>query len=731
MDFLTPDYLDDPSEVLVSFPDIKVKTTETLYQGGSIDKSPKGSVDEPIRPLVDLINQHPSFSTLSSCSGRISLFQPWKSTNEEEEGLEEDNNHEPIATSDDPEVSHRETGTPFSGKGRGGWLLVSHEVIDPSQLLAIFQNNQDIEEKVAEENNADRVLMFKVEPMLLHIAAATHERGRQLLALALELGYRESGLVIPSKRNNNRVTVAIRGMGLALAVPLAFQGPLKPSPEYLRALVEQSNQRLERNQTKLQRLFQRVQQTLFRPRVMASLDAESHWRCSPLPDLNLWGHGAVVLPAAGLNNSSSDLDVLVFGGYGHGPKSADETGKGKVHCKRLADICYLQRRGGQWDTEWTRIQPAAPTSFESFRLDSLRIDVKPFEYTPREGSAVMWLETVRGQSTNKLVFIWGGRKSPQFALNDFILYNHGDRDHPFVTPTDVRGELPEARWGHTLTRWSLDHGDSSAQRIALLVGGRNTRAAINTAHILSLIKDDTNNGMAHFLWNTVVFPTDSPQPPLPCHHAAALIPDADSISVFIYGGQLDPCNLLEAFSSDDMAGNLECGDRNHLGRNRHIVSAFTLPVHFLDGCLAERCELSLSPSLNECLGVGSAVTMLDGWTNVMESGVARHRSTTLLLTGGVVPESGNLQDAADHISTVLRFLKLTRMCLKGQLGNEWTVKPSSIHIPFESDEFKCLNESTMVHHRALAVPSVHQNGAEVLMLGGGVMGFAFGPCFSG
>ena len=63
--------------VLPSFPSIKQKTNETIYgasvppslydrdtnnsqqpiRPGSIDKSPKGSVDERIRPLVDLINQ--------------------------------------------------------------------------------------------------------------------------------------------------------------------------------------------------------------------------------------------------------------------------------------------------------------------------------------------------------------------------------------------------------------------------------------------------------------------------------------------------------------------------------------------------------------------------------------------------------------------------------------------------------------------------------------------------
>lgn len=38
------------------------------------DLSRKGSVDEPIRELVEYINAHDSFYTTSSCSGRVTVF---------------------------------------------------------------------------------------------------------------------------------------------------------------------------------------------------------------------------------------------------------------------------------------------------------------------------------------------------------------------------------------------------------------------------------------------------------------------------------------------------------------------------------------------------------------------------------------------------------------------------------------------------------------------------------
>ena len=67
---------------LPSFASLRERNLKTLYGDTKIseyinnDKSPKGSVDEKIRPLVNLINLHPEFVTLSSCSGRVAMFDP-------------------------------------------------------------------------------------------------------------------------------------------------------------------------------------------------------------------------------------------------------------------------------------------------------------------------------------------------------------------------------------------------------------------------------------------------------------------------------------------------------------------------------------------------------------------------------------------------------------------------------------------------------------------------------
>lgn len=79
------------------------------------DASPKGSVDEGIRELVDEINALDGFVTTSSCAGRIAVYQ---------EGV--------IRT------AHESVSTRAGGKGGGHWLFVSH---DPVRLDDLEDGN--------------------------------------------------------------------------------------------------------------------------------------------------------------------------------------------------------------------------------------------------------------------------------------------------------------------------------------------------------------------------------------------------------------------------------------------------------------------------------------------------------------------------------------------------------------------------------------------------------------
>jgi tRNA wybutosine-synthesizing protein 3 len=81
------------------------------------DLSPKGSVDENIRPLIRDINRFPGLVTTSSCAGRISVFL--------EGGRDE-------ASSDGSEgkaAEFRRQAVSTGGKGGGRWLFVSHDPV--------------------------------------------------------------------------------------------------------------------------------------------------------------------------------------------------------------------------------------------------------------------------------------------------------------------------------------------------------------------------------------------------------------------------------------------------------------------------------------------------------------------------------------------------------------------------------------------------------------------------
>lgn len=94
----------------------QLETPEGQYH----DLSPKGSVDEPIRELIDEINNLNGLVTTSSCSGRISVFL---------EGRKQDLIDAPKAT--DSENARAGPG----GKGGGGaWLYISHKPIGASTL---------------------------------------------------------------------------------------------------------------------------------------------------------------------------------------------------------------------------------------------------------------------------------------------------------------------------------------------------------------------------------------------------------------------------------------------------------------------------------------------------------------------------------------------------------------------------------------------------------------------
>lgn len=82
------------------------------------DLSPKGSVDEGVRELVDEINKQDGLVTTSSCAGRVAVYLEGISKRARQDDTRED---EP-------------SGIASGGKGGGQWLYVSHDPPDMSNV---------------------------------------------------------------------------------------------------------------------------------------------------------------------------------------------------------------------------------------------------------------------------------------------------------------------------------------------------------------------------------------------------------------------------------------------------------------------------------------------------------------------------------------------------------------------------------------------------------------------
>lgn len=194
------------------------------------DLSPKGNVDEPIWPLIHLINSLDDYVTTSSCSGRVSVF-----------------------------LEGQKTGSGLGAKGRGGkWLFVSHL---PQLNVWESVTNYSHDEEGSDGYNSqfdqfDRYVLFKFEPMILHVKCRDWDSACRLFSAAMGCGFRESGI-------GPNYIVAIR-VSLRLDAPLAVlrQGKLEPlvTENYVKHLEKLSLELFDKNFAKMAQLKQAIEE---------------------------------------------------------------------------------------------------------------------------------------------------------------------------------------------------------------------------------------------------------------------------------------------------------------------------------------------------------------------------------------------------------------------------------------------------------------------------------------
>lgn len=180
------------------------------------DRSRKGSVDAPIVDLVSSINEHNDMYTTSSCSGRVTVFgEPTQETREQ-------------------------------GKKGGAWVYASHE-------LAIFEDvHQAVEEKASDGGR----LIFRFEPFILAVECRHLAVANRLIQICRQAGFRESGVT-----GEKRFMVGVRS-ALRLEVPVADQGRVLVSSEYLRYLVDLANEKFLTNHQRIRMFHELIREHL-------------------------------------------------------------------------------------------------------------------------------------------------------------------------------------------------------------------------------------------------------------------------------------------------------------------------------------------------------------------------------------------------------------------------------------------------------------------------------------
>lgn len=126
------------------------------------DLSPKGSVDEGIRDLIQDINALPGLVTTSSCAGRISVFLEGRKKQAQK-----------------PPQQQQKQFAPSGGKGAGRWLYVSHDPLKGTRRSSGEANAKSLHEMFGlipgdgkppklkgEEGQAPRLVRFHFDPMV-------------------------------------------------------------------------------------------------------------------------------------------------------------------------------------------------------------------------------------------------------------------------------------------------------------------------------------------------------------------------------------------------------------------------------------------------------------------------------------------------------------------------------------------------------------------------------------
>jgi len=207
---------------------------------GKHDLSRKGSIDEPIVKIIQFINDHRDFFSLSSCSGRIVVFAEGGSPSSSVDSVTKDLNENEPNRVDPLKIV----------KAGCDWIHVAHATLArPDEVIA----------KIKARSGTAGSIIVKFEPFILHVQCRNLDAAKRIHTAAVEAGYRNSGL---TQGRAGKLVAAVRSTH-GLEVPLSTdQGMLLVSDEYIEYLLNTANAKLQENFRRIavfeEKLFQYI-----------------------------------------------------------------------------------------------------------------------------------------------------------------------------------------------------------------------------------------------------------------------------------------------------------------------------------------------------------------------------------------------------------------------------------------------------------------------------------------
>ncbi len=165
------------------------------------DKSNEGKWDLRIKDLCLKINKNKEYYTTSSCAGRVILVKS-------------------------------------GGKSRDAFLFKSHEKISFARL-----------KKELDGLEYNKLVYFKLDSCILHVACSSLESGELLLVKAKESGWKRSGMMTSGKRIVLELLSTEK-----LEFPIMNNNKILVDDEFLKLIVKEANDKLDKVDEKIARL---------------------------------------------------------------------------------------------------------------------------------------------------------------------------------------------------------------------------------------------------------------------------------------------------------------------------------------------------------------------------------------------------------------------------------------------------------------------------------------------